>query len=143
MYPTPAQEEGLLVHCGHARYVWNLAVEQQNMYQRGRAKPPGNAERMRQLTVLRAEYDWLREGSSIVQQQALRDFDQAMSNFFKGAHRRPHWRVRGRHEGFRIVQLKPEHVQKLNRRNAQVFIPKVGWIRFRLSRPVPDGIKSL
>ncbi|MEV5708490.1 helix-turn-helix domain-containing protein [Actinoallomurus sp. NPDC052274] len=26
--PTPAQEQGLLEHCSHARYVWNLAVEQ-------------------------------------------------------------------------------------------------------------------
>ena len=26
--PTPAQEAVLQDHCGHARYVWNLAVEQ-------------------------------------------------------------------------------------------------------------------
>ncbi|WP_222595689.1 helix-turn-helix domain-containing protein, partial [Pseudonocardia asaccharolytica] len=26
--PHPAQEQGLLAHCGHARFVWNLAVEQ-------------------------------------------------------------------------------------------------------------------
>lgn len=28
MYPTCAQEEQMLLHCSHARYVWNLAVEQ-------------------------------------------------------------------------------------------------------------------
>ena len=28
LYPTPAQEAGLLEHCGHARFVWNLAAEQ-------------------------------------------------------------------------------------------------------------------
>ncbi|HEX3201941.1 MAG TPA: helix-turn-helix domain-containing protein, partial [Actinomycetes bacterium] len=28
LYPTAAQEQALLEHCVHARYVWNLAVEQ-------------------------------------------------------------------------------------------------------------------
>ncbi|MGJ3561691.1 helix-turn-helix domain-containing protein [Streptomyces sp. INA 01156] len=28
MYPTTAQAEQMLLHCAHARYVWNLAVEQ-------------------------------------------------------------------------------------------------------------------
>ena len=28
LLPTPAQEAVLRGHCGHARYVWNLAVEQ-------------------------------------------------------------------------------------------------------------------
>jgi len=28
LYPTTAQEAALLEHCAHARFVWNLAVEQ-------------------------------------------------------------------------------------------------------------------
>jgi putative transposase len=77
-----------------------------------------------------------------VQQQALRDFAQAMQNFFNGTHRRPKWRKAGVHEGFRQVGLKPRHVERLNRRFARVWVPKVGWVRFRLSRPVPPGVKS-
>jgi transposase len=78
----------------------------------------------------------------MVQQQALRDFGQAMRNFFAGTHRRPSWRKVGRDEGFRIVSLKAEHVRRLNRSHAVVLVPKAGWIRFRLSRPVPQGVKS-
>ncbi|MFL5882180.1 MAG: helix-turn-helix domain-containing protein, partial [Actinomycetota bacterium] len=36
LYPTPAQEGALLGHCTHARYVWNLAVEQRSWWQPGR-----------------------------------------------------------------------------------------------------------
>ncbi len=36
LYPGPDQEAILQEHCGHARYVWNLAVEQQSWYWRGR-----------------------------------------------------------------------------------------------------------
>lgn len=65
-----------------------------------------------------------------------------MRNFFGGTHRRPTWRKAGVHEGFRQIVVKPHHVQRLNRRYGQVLVPKVGWVRFRLSRPVPGGVKS-
>jgi len=45
----------------------------------------------------------------VVQQQALRDFAQAMASFFDQTNsvRPPSWRKAGRNEGFRIVGLKP------------------------------------
>ena len=141
LLPTSEQEEALTSHCRDARYVWNLAVEQQRHWQPGR-KAPGYVEQAAQLTEARCEYAWLRSGSQTVQQQALRDFAQAMQNFFSGAHRRPTWRKAGVHEGFRQVAVKPHHVVRLNRRFGRVWVPKVGWVRFRLSRPVPEGIKS-
>ena len=71
----------MLAHCQHARYVWNLAVEQQRHWQPGR-QAPRYLEQAAQLTEARAEYAWLRTGSQTVQQQALRDFAHAMKNFF-------------------------------------------------------------
>ena len=55
LLPTPEQEEALLAHCRDARYVWNLAVEQQRHWQPGR-KAPGYVEQAAQLTEARAEY---------------------------------------------------------------------------------------
>ena len=130
-----------MAHCRDARYVWNLAVEQQRHWQPGRTAP-GYLQQCAQLTEARAEYPWLRAGSQTVQQQALRDFAQAMRNFFTGTHRRPTWRKAGVHDGFRQVGVKPRHVERLNRRFGRVWVPKVGWLRFRLSRPVPEGVKS-
>jgi putative transposase len=121
--------------------VWNLAVEQQEHWQPGRRAPNYN-EQCAQLTAARAEYDWLKAGSQTVQQQALRDFTQAMRNFFNGTHGRPKWRKAGVHEGFRQVAVKPHQVERVNRRFGRVWVPKVGWVRFRLSRPVPGGMKS-
>src|ERR1700738_1229150 len=141
LLPTHEQEEALLAHCRDARYVWNLAVEQQQHWQPG-CKVPGYVEQSAQLTEARAEDVWLRAGSQTVQQQALRDFAQAMRNFFTGTHRRPTWRKAGVHEGFRQVGVKPHHVEILNRRFGRVWVPKVGWVSFRLSRPVPEGVKS-
>jgi len=79
LLPTPAQEAVLRGHCVHARYVWNLAVEQHRHWHPGRRSAPGYLEQCRQLTAARAEHSWLRGGSQTVQQQALRDFAQAMA----------------------------------------------------------------
>ena len=141
LLPTPAQQVVMLEHCRHARFVWNLAVEQQQHWRPGR-RAPGYHEQSAQLTEARAEYEWLAAGSQTVQQQALRDFAQAMRNFFNSSHRRPSWRKAGVHEGFRQVGVKPSHVEKLNNRCGRVWVPKVGWVRFRRSRAVPPGVKS-
>ncbi len=103
---------------------------------------PGFAEQCRQLTEARAENAWLRAGSIIVQQQALKDFAQAMANFFGRTHRRPTWRKRGQGEGFRIVAVKAGDVRRLSRHVGEVKVPKVGWVRFRWSRAVLEGLKS-
>lgn len=154
LYPTPAQEAVLLSHCAHARYVWNLAVEQRTWWQPDRPVP-GYVEHCRQLTEARAANPWLADGSVIVQQQALRDFHAAYAAWFASlrswrnrdatihpeqrtaAPSPPSWRKRGRREGFRIVAVGPKDARRVNRRWGQVLVPKLGWVRFRSSRSVP------
>ena len=60
--PTVEQERLLLAACSHARFVWNLALEQWRMWQPGK-HAPGYVETARQLTELRAVEPWLAEGS--------------------------------------------------------------------------------
>ncbi len=132
--------------CGHARYVWNLAVEQHAHWRPGRASAPGYLEQCRQLTAARAEIPWLAAGSQTVQQQALRDFSRAMTAFFDPANpaRRPSWRKAGRDEGFRITGRSGRQwdVRRVSRNVGQVWVPKAGWVRFRWSRAVPAGAAS-
>ncbi|HEY3847652.1 MAG TPA: transposase [Acetobacteraceae bacterium] len=74
----------------------------------------------------------------------MRDFAQAMANFFNGTHGRPSWRKAGRNEGFRIVGKRGLHwdVRRLSRHVGEVRIPQAGWVRFRWSRAVPAEGKS-
>ena len=111
LIPTPEQDHALRVHCAQAV----------------------------QLTQARAEFRWLAAGSQMVQQQALRDFAQAMSNFYSGTHGKPTWRKAGQHEAFRIVAVKPGHIRRLSRKIGEVWVPKAGWVRFRWSRAVPTA----
>jgi len=144
--PTAAQEAMFRDYCAHARYVWNLAVEQHRHWHPGRKNAPGYLEQCRQLTAARAENPWLAAGSQTVQQQALRDFAQAMAAFLSPINpaRKPSWRKAGRNEGFCIVGRRGGQwdVRRLSRRVGEVRVPKVGWVRFRWSRAVPPGVKS-
>lgn len=148
----------MLLHCAHARYVWNLAVEQHSHWRPGRKPAPGFAEQCRQLTEARRDNEWLGAGNADVQQQALKDFTKAKSARFNSGFGEPTWRKKYRHEGFRVIgtdrvpecnedgtpKLNPKTgkqvmgrsvvVQKLNRRWAQVKVPGCGWVRFRLTR---------
>ena len=146
LYPTPAQQAVVRDHCGHARYVWNLAVEQHAHWRPGRASAPGYLEQCQQLTAARAAQPWLAAGSQTVQQQALRDFTQAMAAFFDRDNPagRPSWRKAGRDEGFRITGRRGRQwaVRRLSRKTGEVWVPKAGWVGFRWSRPVPPGAKS-
>ena len=142
LLPSPAQEVVLRDHCAHARFVWNLAIEQHRHWRPGRTSAPSYLEQCRQLTAARAEHPWLAAGSQMVQQQALRDFAQARANYFGGTHKRPSWRKAGRNEGFRVVAIQPGKVRRLSRHVGAVRVPKAGWVRFRWSRAVPPGVKS-
>jgi putative transposase len=150
LHATPEQENVLVSHCSHARFVWNLALEQASFYRTWQGSTPGSAARFRQLAEARAQFAWLGEGSSVVQQGALRDFDQAMKNWSDGVKKRkaglpgktlghPTWRRVGTHEGFVVRDLE---VHQLGRKWATVLIPKVGHVRFRLTRGWADVAKA-
>ncbi|MEU9914955.1 transposase [Streptomyces sp. NPDC051001] len=157
LYRTSEQASTMLEHCAHARYVWNLAVEQHSHWTPGRGFGPGFAEQCRQLTEARRDNEWLRAGNADVQQQALKDFAKAKSAKFTSGFGEPTWRRKFKHEGFRgigtdgVPEFEPDGspkvnakgkqvmgrlvvVQKLNRRWAQVKVPGCGWVRFRLTR---------
>lgn len=158
---TPAADQELVIreHCAHARFVWNLAYE---LYQWGTLETYGEAVRRtredgsasihqkkrpvrplprltaqcRMLTEARAEFDWLRAGSSSVQAQALRDFDKAMSAFLdpKNPAGRPKLRSRRGTQGFVLRDAK---ARRVSRKVGEVHVPKAGWVRFRWSRDLP------
>jgi transposase len=137
--PSPDQEAVLEAHCAHARFIWNLAVEQQRCWRPGRTPPPSYVAQSRQLTEARADNPWLAEGSQMVQQQALRDFARAMAGFFGGTHGKPGWWRRRGAAGFGIVGSQARNFRRLSRKVGEVRVPKAGWVRFRWSRPVPEA----
>ena len=133
--PEPDQTEVMSGHCGQARLIWNIALEQM-----GAACSMGLRCDWKlwetQLAELRNTegLEWLKDGSSAVQQQALRQLCRAFMNFWENpAHfGRPRFRSKARTtDGFVVRDVR---VRNLNRKWSSVFVPKAGWVKFRRDR---------
>lgn len=135
LYPDEQQVKVLTEHCGQARFVYNHGLDQRKSLTKEDRKNGARVNvttQCKDLAKLRKELDWLGAGSSDVQQGALRDLDRAFKNFFEGLADYPVFKKRKKTDlgGFVIKRLR---VRRLNKRNAEVLIPKLGYVRFRLS----------
>ena len=137
--PLPEQEALFRQFAGVCRLVYNLGLEQKATW--GRKHRLGYVAQAADLTRLRSEFDWVRAVYVSCQQQALRDLDRAFQNFFAGRASFPRPRKRGVDDSFRFpgreVAVKP-----LNAKWSAVRLPKIGWVKFRDTRPIPGDLKN-
>ena len=146
LYPTAEQEALFRQFAGVCRLVYNLALEQRRDWWRHYERETGQrlnyVAQARQLTDLRAEFDWIRAVYVSCQQQALRDLDKAFANFFAGRARYPTPRKRGVNDTFRFPGREIE-TRCLNAKWSAVRLPKIGWVKFRDTRPTRGEVKNV
>src|SRR5215210_8584052 len=144
--PTAEQEALFRQFAGVCRLVYNLALEQRRdwwrHYERETGKRLNYVAQARQLTDLRAEFDWIRAVSVSCQQQALRDLDRAFASFFAGRARYPSPRKKGINDAFRFPGREVE-IRRLNGKWSAVRLLKIGWVTFRDTRPIRGEIKNV
>lgn len=142
---TPEQAESFRRFAGVCRAIYNAALYQRDNFRRQFKRKTGKgislASQCRELTALRAEFDWASAVSQSCQTQALRDLDKAFTNFFTGRASYPTPRRKGENESFRF-QGREVDVERLNRSWSRVRLPKIGWVRFRDTRPMRGTIKN-
>jgi putative transposase len=142
-YPTPEQADRL-AEWGHScRAVWNLALEQrQYLYRHRGVTLRANAQGV-QLTQARAELPWLADLPAQPAQQVLRQLDRAYDNWWNPGH--PAGPPTFKKRSNRLAVPFPGQaiaVRKRNRKWAEVRLPKIGWVRFRLSRPLGGAVRN-
>lgn len=142
LYPTEAQAETLGQWVGVTRLVYNLALEQRRdfwrQYRASEGRPISYASQCKELTDLRAEVDWIRDVPRHGQEAALKDLDRAFLRFFRGGGF-PTTRKMGLNDSTRL-RGPDTPVSTLNAKWGMVRLPKLGLVRFRMSRPVPGDI---
>ena len=135
--PTPTQDAAFRQFSGVCRLVYNLALEQRTawyrQYERNTGERLSLSSQSRELTALRAEFDWIGAVSCICEQQALRDLDRAFRGFFSGRVGYPAYRRKGLNDGFRFLGS-DVGTRCLNAKWSEAWIPKIGWVKFRDTR---------
>lgn len=144
LYPTGDQAEQLAQVIGVCRALYNAALEQRITAYRSHGVTLNSFSQNADLTeLLHAEdLEWVgavasRDSLKIV----LRDLDSAYSRFFKGLGGFPKFKRRGVGESFKCTGG-TYGFRRVNRKWAEVRVPKIGWVRCRLHQPIRGQMKS-
>jgi putative transposase len=140
--PTGEQQRAMRRFAGACRFVFNQGLAQQKeRYERGEKKL-GYAGLCKLLTQWRncAKTPWLKNGPVHPQQQTLKDLERAYTNFFAKRAAFPRFKRKGRGDSFRYPD--PKQI-KLDSANARIFLPKLGWLRYRNSRDVLGELRNV
>lgn len=138
--PNGQQVRQMRRFAGACRFVFNKAMALQQERHAAGEKRLTYAQLSKELTGWKKqpELSWLNEAPSQPLQQALKNLERAYTNFFEKRAAFPRFKKKGQSESFRY----PQGFQ-LDQANGRIFLPKLGWMRLRLSRPVLGTVKNV
>ncbi|WP_295409102.1 transposase [uncultured Thiocystis sp.] len=140
LMPNGDQARDLRRFAGSCRFVFNKALAMQQERHAAGDKKLGYADLCKALIAWKADpaTAWLCDTPSQALQQSLKDLDRAYTNFFAKRADAPRFKKKGRSgDSFRY----PQGV-KLDQANNRLFLPKLGWLRYRNSREVLGTVKT-
>ena len=128
--------------CGACRWVYNRALAERKRVWEEEQRSIRLYDQHHDLALLKSmpETAWLKEVHSQILQQALHDLDDAYQYFFRRIKNKetpgyPKFRRKGEHDSFR-------YPQGVKVKEDFVYLPKIGWVRFRKSREIEGVIKQ-
>lgn len=137
--PNGEQQRAMCQYAGNARKVWNLALARQQQ-NHAEGKSYTNSFGMNNwLPDWKKEFPYLQRSPAQTLQQVTQDLHMAFKHFFAKRADFPKFKKKGYGaDSFRFPQG-----YKLEPHNKRIFLPKLGWIRYRNSRNVLGEIKNV
>ena len=136
------------------RSVWNFALRQRKDWIQSRKSPinacsivseyiispdepfPNYHRQAKQLTNAKKTYPRLKEAHSQVLQQTLRTLDRAWENMRASGFGFPRFKNKYRMRSFVFPQLGKKPIRK-----DAIKLPLLKWVKWRQSRPIPEGFE--
>ncbi|MFS8980205.1 transposase [Cupriavidus necator] len=141
LIPSGDQQRDMRRFAGSCRFVFNkaLALQKENFEAGG--KFIGYVAMAKHLTGWRngPETPWLKDSPVHPLQQALKNLELAYKNFFAKRAASPRFKKKGQGDSFRYPDSKQI---KLDQANSRIFLPKLGWLRYRNSRNVMGEVRN-
>ncbi|WP_406812106.1 RNA-guided endonuclease InsQ/TnpB family protein [Histophilus somni] len=137
--PNGEQIRKIKQFCGCSRFVFNKALAWQNeQYELDNNHKFRYSNVANLLPQWKKELIWLKECHSQVLQQSLKDLESAFKNFFQKHSSFPTFKKKGIKESFRFPQG-----CKIEQENDRLYLPKIGWVRYRNSREIVGEVKNV
>jgi len=138
LMPDGNQERDMRRFAGSCRFVFNKALALQTANHETGNKFISYVEMANLLPAWKSEFEWLKESPSQALQHSLKNLDRAFINFFEKRTKYPRFKKRGLGDSFRFPQG-----FKLDQANDRIFLPKLGWVRYRNSREVLGTVRNV
>ncbi len=142
LMPDGEQQRQMRRFSGSCRFVFNKALALQKENHAAGGKFIGYVAMAKQLTTWRsnAETAWLQAAPVHPLQHALKDLEKAYKNFFLKRADFPRFKKKGQSDSFRYPD--PKQI-KLDQANSRIFLPKLGWLRYRNSREAQGELRNV
>ncbi|MGH8787720.1 MAG: RNA-guided endonuclease InsQ/TnpB family protein [Cupriavidus necator] len=141
LMPRGEQQRDMRRFAGSCRFVYNKALALQIESCEAGGKFISYVAMAKRLTEWRngPGTPWLKDSPVHPMQHALKDLERAYKNFFAKRAAHPRFKKKGQRDSFRYPD--PKQI-KLDQANSRIFLPKLGWIRYRSSRDVPGEVRN-
>ena len=142
LMPNGQQHLDMRRFAGSCRFVFNKALAMQKARYEAGEKKLGYAGLCSRLTEWRngTETPWLKDAPVHPLQQTLKDLERAYANFFAKRANFPRFKKKGQSDRFRYPD--PKQI-KLDQANDRIFLPKLGWLRYRNSREALGAVRNV
>ena len=148
-YPTTKQACILIVWLEILRNLYNQALGWRKDAYKATGESVKQSTQEKALTPLRQESDTVAQVHIDVLQDAIDRLDKAYKAFFERVKKDdtpgfPRFKGAGRYRSMTFKHLSRRLIRNIRKRTARVVVPKIGHIKIRYHRPLPDGkIKTL
>ena len=141
LMPNGEQRRNMRRFAGACRFVFNQALALQQANHEAGGKFISYVAMAKQLTAWRngSETPWLKDSPVHPLQHALKDLEKAYKNFFEKRADFPRFKRKGQSDSFRYPD--PKQI-KLDQGNGRIFLPKLGWLRYRNSRDASGEVRN-
>jgi len=138
IYPTDEQSITLAKHFGCTRWLWNHCLSVMTEAYNATGKGISAFSMKKQIPVLKAEHQWLKECYSQCLQQSVLNLSQAFQNFFEGRAKYPNFKSKHHRQS---VQF-PQNVKVLSD-SAIKFPGLLGTVAAKVHRPIEGTLKTV
>ena len=142
LLPDGEHQRDMRRFAGSCRFVYNKALAMQKENHEAGNKFIGYVPMAANLPIWKREAgtEWLKDTPSQALQHALKDLEKAYKNFFAKRADFPRFKRKGSGDAFRYPE--PKQI-KLDQANNRLFLPKLGWLRYRNSREVLGELRNV
>ena len=136
IYPDKGQKVLMEKHFGSSRFVYNKLLEIKSLLYKRFKISISEFELNNHLQILKEAYPWLKEVNSQSLQQASKNLNKVLTNFFRYGFGYPQRKSKKDHNfSFQV----PQHYN-INCATSEVLLPKLGWIKIKMYRDLSQGL---